>query len=484
MDPKLTKTYIAGAEKKDDFDESKQDVSTGASSVTTHGPLADVAVLEHPDGREGVAIQELAPVDHGLGAWGFCACSFIVETLIWGFLFRYGIFQDYYTTHPPFDTSSPVAIAAVGTVGLGIQYGEVLLLTVFFRRYPEYMRPAMSLGLVLYFVCLFCSSFATQVWQLILLQGVGLGFSGGFVYLPTMIWLPQWFSERRGLAGGIIFAGTGVGGFVFPFLLNALLSKVGLPWTLRIWAIMTCTLTGIAFLGVRPRIPVPKRAPGQQRPRLIVPQMRYFKSPLWLSFSLTCLVQGLSYFPVSLYIASFTQNLSTPLTATIILSLFNSAGVVGQVFLGWLTDRYAYPWVMLFSSLGSALAAFLLWGFAQGPALIYPFAIIFGALSGGFSAVWPNAAVDCAGRNPENADITYAGTAAFKGVSAVIGPILSGILLQAGKSSTTFGKHYGRAGYGAVEIFVGSCALAAGLGSIVVAAARHNLAAKAKSLPR
>ncbi len=198
---------------------------------------------------------------------------------------------------------------------------------------------------------------------------------------------------------------------------------------------------------------------------------------------------------MSLYIASFTQQISTPLTATVVLSLFNAAGVIGQVILGDLTDRFAYPWVMFFSSLGSALAAFLLWGFAQGPALIYPFAIIFGALvclnpsssrlcnctqrhspwhaqSGGFSSVWPNAAVDCAGRNPENADITYAGTAAFKGVSAVIGPIVSGLLLQAGQSSS-LGTRYGAAGYGAVEIFVGSCALATGLGSVVVAAARR-----------
>ena len=96
--------------------------------------------------------------------------------------------------------------------------------------------------------------------------------------------------------------------------------------------------------------------------------------------SFTCLIQGLSYFPVSLYIASFTQQVSTPLTATVALSLFNLAGVIGQVILGYLTDRFAYPWVMFFSSLGSALAAFLLWGFGQGPALIYPFAIIFGAL--------------------------------------------------------------------------------------------------------
>ncbi|KAI1798150.1 MFS general substrate transporter [Ganoderma leucocontextum] len=478
MDPKLTKAHDLEAAEGQQYElkDLKRDVSSTGHSSPTNGSHAQLQVLEHSEPQEGTTFQELAPIDRGLGAWTFCASAFVAEMFIWGFLFSYGIFQDYYTTHPPFNSSSQVTIAAVGTVGLGIQYGEVLFLSIMFRRYPEYMKTAMWCALVLYFACLFCSSFATQVWQLILLQGVGLGFSGGIMYLPTMILLPQWFSERRGLAGGIIFAGTGVGGFVFPLMLNALLNKVGLRWTLRIWAIMTCATTGVAFLGIRPRIPVVKRRPGQERPRFIVPQMQYFKSPLFLSFSLTCLVQGLSYFPVSLYIASFTQQLSTPLTATIVLSLFNSAGVVGQVILGYLTDRYAYPWIMFFSSLGSALAVFLLWGFAQGPALIYPFAIIFGALSGGFSAVWPNAAVDCAGRKPENADITYAGTAAFKGVSAVIGPILSGFLLEAGKSTPSLGGSYGRAGYGAVEIFVGSCALATGLGSIVVAAARQRIA--------
>ena len=93
--------------------------------------------------------------------------------------------------------------------------------------------------------------------------------------------------------------------------------------------------------------------------------------------------------------------------------------------------------------------------------------------SGGFSSVWPNAAVDCAGRKPENADITYAGTAAFKGVSAVAGPILSGVLLEAGRGAP-LGAHYGSAGYGPVEIFVGSCALACGVGSVVVAYVRKH----------
>ncbi len=40
---------------------------------------------------------------------------------------------------------------------------QVLFLSMMFRRYPEYMKTAMWCGLLLYFICLFCSSFATQV---------------------------------------------------------------------------------------------------------------------------------------------------------------------------------------------------------------------------------------------------------------------------------------------------------------------------------
>lgn len=55
-------------------------------------------------------------------------------------------------------------------------------------------------------------SFRVQVWQLIPLQGVGFGIGGGLLYVPVIKLLSEWFSERRGLAGGIIFAGGGVGG--------------------------------------------------------------------------------------------------------------------------------------------------------------------------------------------------------------------------------------------------------------------------------
>lgn len=88
----------------------------------------------------------------------------------------------------------------------------------------------------------------------------------------------------------------------------------------------------------------------------------------------------MSYFPVSLYISVFTTTISTPLSASIVLALFNSSGVVGQIIIGYLTDRMPYPQIMVVSTVGSSAAAFLLWGFADSLGRVFAFAIIFGGL--------------------------------------------------------------------------------------------------------
>ena len=62
----------------------------------------------------------------------------------------------------------------------------------------------------------------------------------------------------------------------------------------------------------------------------------------------------------------------------------------------------------------------------------------------------------------------------FKGISAVVGPIIAGLLLQSGKG-TEIGNGYGRFGYGAVELFVGSCALASGVAGIAAAISRRRV---------
>ncbi|PIL34071.1 MFS general substrate transporter [Ganoderma sinense ZZ0214-1] len=448
-----------------------------ASPTAPTEPEGTTATLQTvPD--DGVIVQELAPVDRGVRAWTFCCCSFVLETMIWGFCFSFNVFQNYYTSHPPFNSSSNISIAAVGTVALGLQYMEIFLISCMYGRYPDYMAWGMRVGVALYFVSIFGASFATQVSHLILLQGVVFGISGGLLYVPIVKLLPEWYSERRGLAGGIIYSGGGVGGFIFPFLLNAMLNNVGLRWTLRIWAIVSTVITAIAVLGIRPRLPVPKFTGGQERPRFIPPQLDLLTSPLFWSVSLTLLLQGLSYFPVSLYITSFTTALSTPFTAIVVTSIFNSSAVGGQIVLGHLSDRYPYPWVMFLSSIGSGITAFLLWGLASSSTQLYFFAIIFGALLTPYRMPSERRlprdvderGFDCARGRPEHTGLVLCGTSAFKGISAVVGPIIAGLLLQRSRGSSIGGGVFGQQGYGSVEIFVGSCAIATGAGSVLVAA--------------
>ncbi|KAI0788899.1 major facilitator superfamily domain-containing protein [Abortiporus biennis] len=439
--PALSRTATSTIQQ---FEIDDSEALTAAPRRRSESPKGIARVSAEPN--DDTNVQELPPVDRGWRAWSFCLAAFTLETLVWGFSYSYGVFQNYYTTHPPFENASPTRLAAVGPTALAIQFAEGIILSFFHSRYPDYVKKTMWFGLGLCSLCLVLSSFVSQVPLLILLQGVGLGIGGGMLYWPVISLVSDWFVERRGLAGGIIFAGSGAGGFLFPFIANALLDRVGFRWTLRIWAALQTVLGGGALLAVQPRVPLPRFGHGQRRPPIIPPRVQFVKRPVFWAYSTTNLLQAMSYFPVSLYIAVFTTSISSPLSATVVLSLFNVSGVIGQVLIGWLSDKFPYPWIMFANALISSMAAFLLWGFADTLAQVFVFAIIFGGLSGGFSSVGFSVAVDSAGENPEQAPMALTAFTFVKGIAAIIGPIVSGILLEAGKSST-FGN-IGSTSYG------------------------------------
>ncbi|KAH9947010.1 hypothetical protein B0H21DRAFT_367675 [Amylocystis lapponica] len=143
----------------------QEDAFAVSQSQTLHRPL-----------EETTAVQELPPADRGRKAWMFCASAFLLDLMIFGYSTSYGIFQVYYTTHPPFENTPSVGIAATGTICIGLMYGEAILVSLAAGRYPDYVKPAMY-----------------RCW-------VG----GGLLYWPIALYLPQWFVVRQGLASGLI----------------------------------------------------------------------------------------------------------------------------------------------------------------------------------------------------------------------------------------------------------------------------------------
>lgn len=65
-----------------------RDVSYQHATPSTTSIDQQVAAIDDSN-VELVNVQSLPPVDQGRQAWTFCACAFLLETLVWGFGFRY-----------------------------------------------------------------------------------------------------------------------------------------------------------------------------------------------------------------------------------------------------------------------------------------------------------------------------------------------------------------------------------------------------------
>lgn len=98
----------------------------------------------------------------------------------------------------------------------------------------------------------------TTLWQLILCQGFAIGGSAGFIFIPSLSVVPQWFDKRRGRAFGIVALGSITGGTILPIILTHLMKSVGFKWTIRILAFIILVLMVIFNLTVRPRVRIAK----------------------------------------------------------------------------------------------------------------------------------------------------------------------------------------------------------------------------------
>ncbi|KAH7335031.1 major facilitator superfamily domain-containing protein [Rhizoctonia solani] len=430
------------------YDSSKQN-----SACSSQETLRDESNYNGDSQKK--SFDDLPPMDSGIRAWTFVASSFILETLIWGFGFTYGVFQEYFTREKTFGDASEAALGAIGTVALGLEYILSMMVILMAQKW-RYRIPLMI--------------FATQVWQLILLQGVCFGVGGGGLYAPVIVYLPEWFSARKGLAAAIVFGGAGTGGALYPLALNYMLKELGFRWTLRIWAAYMLVLGALSLLFIKPRVPAICPPGGSQIDFFTFVKQQnwsFVRNPQFVCISIFSFIQALGYFPVSLYMSVYTTCLGLPtINGTVVLAVFSLASVVGQVTLGQLCDTVPYHYIIIASGLGSCLAASLLWGFAHSLGLIFGFVILFGILAGGFTSVWPAACADIAGpEHPETIPSVYGLLGMAKGVAAVVGPVVAALLHRPQES--TIRETYSGYGFRDVTIFVGVMMFVTALGGVL-----------------
>ncbi|KAE8453211.1 hypothetical protein EG329_011278 [Mollisiaceae sp. DMI_Dod_QoI] len=411
--------------------------------------------VEAAHGPEDNVLTIVPPADGGKGAWMFLAGCFVFEALVWGFPFSFGVFQSYYTTHPPFSFQSN-GIAAIGTCSSGIMYLIAPITLYALESWPSTRRLSSIIGLVIAVTALIASSFATRVWHLILTQGILYAIGGSLLYAPTMFYLDEWFIRRKGLVFGIMWGGVGTSGLIFPFLLNYLLTHLGYHTTLRIWALILLCLCMPLIHYVKPRLPPPS-VPAPRKP--ISYSFIFTRSHLFLQAS--NILESLGFFIPAIYIPSYTTSLNLPpYTGTLVLSLLNLFSVLGAIFLGHLCDRLHVVTVILISTLGSTLSIFLFWGFGTKLPLLTCFVTAYGFFAGGYSAIWTGMMNEVRrdgerGRNAGMGQLMGV-FAAGRGVGAVLSGPVSEVLLSLRKDEKLKGGGWGYGTeYGVLIVFTG-----------------------------
>ncbi|RYN94916.1 hypothetical protein AA0120_g3558 [Alternaria tenuissima] len=324
----------------------------------------------------------LPPVDGGMAAWLFLFSAFVLEILVWGFPFAFGIFQEYYTSNPPFAGSRNIPI--VGTCAMGLMYLLSPLISGFFAWYPNTRRRCIIIGLIIMCLSLGLSSLSQTVPHLIASQGVFYAIGGALCYVPVVAFMEQWFVKRKGLAFGIMWAGTGIGGIIIPLLLQYLLGRYGFRTTLRIWAAVLFAATIPLTLYLKPRLPISQATKHRKF------NLRFLRNKSFLLFQLGNVLEGFGYFVPSIYLPTYARTLgaSSPVAA-LTLIMINVASFFGCIVMGGIVDRWHITTCIFLSTIGSTLSVFLLWGFSTNLPLLLVFCAVYGLFAGSYSTVYP-----------------------------------------------------------------------------------------------
>ncbi|KFY93003.1 hypothetical protein V498_04620 [Pseudogymnoascus sp. VKM F-4517 (FW-2822)] len=397
----------------------------------------------------------LPPVDRGKDAWLFLAASFVIEALVWGFPFTYGVFQDYYTTHEPFAGSRNIAV--IGTCAMGIMYLDLPIIFAVLQIWPRFRPYCTGVGLFIMCLALGLSSFATTTTHLMATQGIFYAIGGSLAYSPCIIYMDEWFVKRKGLAFGIMWAGTGLAGVILPLAMQVFLEKYGYKTTLRAWAVALFVLTAPLLYFVKPRVPLSQST---QTRRI---DFSFLNTKIFGILQACNVIEALGFFLPSIYLPSYARTIgASSVESALTVVIFNVASVFGCVAMGSIVDKYHVTTCIVISTIGSTVGIFVIWGFSVSLAPLYVFCIIYGLFAGSFTSTYPGI-MRAVQKKKNSADpvMVFACLAAGRGIGNVASGPLSEILIRGMPWKDQGGFAYG-SGYGPLIVFTGVTAFFGG----------------------
>ncbi|KAL1581693.1 hypothetical protein WHR41_09610 [Cladosporium halotolerans] len=182
------------------------------------------------------------PPDGGYG-WICVFALFFVNFSTWGAVASFGLYLSYYLDTQRYPDASELEFALVGGFNFAFAMIAASFVTALTHRFGRTWT--MPTGIILQTSGYIAAGFTVRIWQLTIIHGALVGLGIGFIYVPSLPILSQWFQARRSLANGLASAGSGFGAILFVWSTKAVIDALGLRWALCITGIITFALSTI-----------------------------------------------------------------------------------------------------------------------------------------------------------------------------------------------------------------------------------------------
>ncbi|KAK1253387.1 hypothetical protein MKX07_001464 [Trichoderma sp. CBMAI-0711] len=396
---------------------------------------------DEPSSAQGQPLSEteLEPApDGGLRAWLVALGAASIFFCCLGFSNSFGTFTEYYLSHQLRD-HSPDDVAWIGSLSAFLQFFIGMVGGPLFDRYGSLVIYPSA---ILYVVAVMILSLCKTYWQIMLVQGVLMGFAMAFLQFPAMASVSQYFDKKRAAALGIAISGSSIGGIVMPIAVSKMLNStsLGFGWTVRIIGFLMLPFMAFSMVVVRPRLP----------PRTTNFWIASaFRDVRYDFLILSTFFVFIGMFMPVIFLPTYAVGRGMDATlAGYLPAILNAASTFGRIIPGVLADKYGRLNIYAAGSVVTSVVIFCMNSTTSNAAIIV-YSAVFGFASG---TIVSGAAVSITGCAPDPRDIgTYTGMGlGFGAVGALIGPPIDG----------AFVDHY--AGFFEATVFSGAMCLFGG----------------------
>ncbi|KDR77669.1 hypothetical protein GALMADRAFT_224931 [Galerina marginata CBS 339.88] len=335
-------------------------------------PSADLT-LDQKLPEESTEAQNALP-DSGTKAWLTVLGAWFVLFASFGYIYSFGVYQDYYTRFY-LSIHSPSKIAWIGSVQLSLPFLLGLVSGKLFD--VGYFHALQLCGGVILTVSLFGLSLAKpqKYAQIFLSQGIGMGVGIGFVFVPSLSVLSHHFRHRKAWATGVAMTGVSVGAIVFPISTH-LLPSIGFARTVRATGYLVIGTLVLGNLLMRPSPPKDVSQKPQIGIKSIITDPPYLFGITGASMCLFGFYFPLIYLQLYAVEHGIDENL-----AFYSISILNAAGIPGRLTANYFADIYG-PWNLIIPTTAlTAASIFSIFG-VHSPGSLIAVSIFYGWFSG------------------------------------------------------------------------------------------------------